>query len=42
MRKIAKHISCLMLILAPLVLAGQELPSLGVAPESILFDNFGG
>ena len=33
MRKIAKHISCLMLILAPLVLAGQELPSLGIARE---------
>lgn len=33
MRKLFKHISCLFLLLSSLMMHGQELPSLGTAPE---------
>ena len=33
MRKFFKHISCLFLILLPLLMRGQDLPSLPVAKE---------
>ena len=33
MRKLFKHISCLLLLLSSFMMHGQGLPSLGTAPE---------